>query len=284
MSTVPKIFQEDVRKRDNKARTFAPLDNTDEAKIQRSNIIGKDLSTVPEIFQEDVRKRDDKVRTFAPLDNTDKDKRVLKELTRLKYTDDSIKFTKFSFDKTKRSKDLERTKFSKNINKYESIDLNGVNDLIDVINSEIIERDNIVDLGNNKEIYFRDLTNFLYDIKDGKISDFNKEREYQKRLKNTENKLANRTNFNKYTRLYEQYINILKRILFSDKKSSGRGLTISSLPILLSKIYTNNSSKELINNIEQLIKNLYDNKQITKQVYNILNKALMSTRFIKNDS
>ena len=40
-------------------------------------------------------------------------------------------------------------------------------------------------------------------------------------------------------------------------------------------MYTNNSSKELINNIDQLIKNLYENKQITKQVYNILNKAIL---------
>ena len=34
------------------------------------------------------------------------------------------------------------------------------------------------------------------------------------------------------------------------KKSSGKGLNISSLPILLSKICTNNSSKELINDIK----------------------------------
>ena len=54
------------------------------------------------------------------------------------------------------------------------------------------------------------------------------------------------------------------------KKSSGKGLNISSLPILLSKIYTNNSSKELINDIKQLVKHLYKNKQITKQVYNTL--------------
>ena len=44
------------------------------------------------------------------------------------------------------------------------------------------------------------------------------------------------------------------------KKSSGRGLNISSLPILLSKIYTNNSPKELINEIKKLVKNLYKNK------------------------
>ena len=142
--------------------------------------------------------------------------------------------------------------------------------MIGRINSEILERDNIVDLGNNKEIYSRDLAKFLYDIKDGKINDSNKEIEYEKRLKNTEIKLVNKTIFNKYARLYEQYINTLKRILFTDKKSSGKGLNVSSLPIPLSKIYTNNSSKELINNIKQLINNLYNNKQITKQVYNNL--------------
>ena len=39
-------------------------------------------------------------------------------------------------------------------------------------------------------------------------------------------------------------------------------------------MYTNNNSKKLIIDIKQLVKNLYDNKQITKQVYNILNKAI----------
>ena len=53
-----------------------------------------------------------------------------------------------------------------------------------------------------------------------------------------------------------------------------------NLPIALSKIYTNNSSKELINNIKQLINDLYDTKQITKQVYNNLIKAIT----YKNDS
>ena len=71
--------------------------------------------------------------------------------------------------------------------------------------------------------------------------------------------------YGKYIKLYVKYLDNLKRILFTK---------ISSLPILLSKIYTNNSSKELINNTEQLINNLYDNKQITKQVYNNLNKAI----------
>ena len=57
-------------------------------------------------------------------------------------------------------------------------------------------------------------------------------------------------------------------------KKSEKGLKISALPIFLSKTYTNNSSKKLISNIQQLINNLYDNKQITKQVYNNLIKAI----------
>ena len=57
---------------------------------------------------------------------------------------------------------------------------------------------------------------------------------------------------------------------FHEKKGSGN----VNLPIFLSKIYTNNSSKKLISNIEQLINNLYDNEQITKQVYNNLIKAI----------
>ena len=57
---------------------------------------------------------------------------------------------------------------------------------------------------------------------------------------------------------------------FEDQKGKG----YVDLPIALSKIYTNYSSKELINNIKQLINDLYDNEQITKQVYNNLIKAI----------
>ena len=61
---------------------------------------------------------------------------------------------------------------------------------------------------------------------------------------------------------------------FEDQK----GKVYVDLPILLSKIYTNNTvepnSKELVSNVKQLINDLYDNKQITKQVYNNLIKAI----------
>ena len=62
---------------------------------------------------------------------------------------------------------------------------------------------------------------------------------------------------------------------FEDQKGKG----YLDLPILWSKLNIN-SSKELINNIKQLINDLYNTKQITKQVYNILNRAIT----YKNDS
>ena len=71
-------------------------------------------------------------------------------------------------------------------------------------------------------------------------------------------------------------IKIYKRKFFEDQKEKG----YVDLPILLSKMYANNNSKELKTNIKNLLNHLYDNKQITKQVYNILNKAIT----YKNDS
>ena len=44
-------------------------------------------------------------------------------------------------------------------------------------------------------------------------------------------------------------------------RKKGKGYV--DLPILLSKLNIN-SSKELVSNVKQLVKNLYDNKQITK--------------------
>ena len=58
---------------------------------------------------------------------------------------------------------------------------------------------------------------------------------------------------------------------FMDQKGKGH----INLPIALSKVYTNDSSKELINNIKQLINDFYDTKKITKQVYNMLNKTII---------
>ena len=182
------------------------------------------------------------------------------------------------------------------LNKYEDINLDNINMLINKIHYETTEGDNIVDIGNNNKIYFKDLINFLYDIKDDKINDFNKEIEYEKRLKDTEVKLAKRTKFSDYTRLYEGYINILKREVFTPKKSripikvpqsiikidefgNGKGSRMFTyqnkfvkLLTLLTQLLTKNKLKDDIN---QILQELNNSKQISKQVYNILNKSII---------
>ena len=58
------------------------------------------------------------------------------------------------------------------------------------------------------------------------------------------------------------------RVVFTSQKEFAKLLTF------LAQLLTNNSSKKVISDIEQIINNLYDNKQITKQVYNMLNKSM----------
>ena len=67
-----------------------------------------------------------------------------------------------------------------------------------------------------------------------------------------------------------------KRLGDLPKKGSGVFTSqkeFAKLLTFLAQLLTNNSSKEPISDIIQLINNLYDNKQITKQVYNVLNKT-----------
>ena len=68
-----------------------------------------------------------------------------------------------------------------------------------------------------------------------------------------------------------------KRLRDLPRKGSGVFTSQKELAKLLTflvQLLTNNSSKEPINDIKQLINYLYDNKQITKQVYNVLNKTI----------
>ena len=189
------------------------IEKLKEAKVKGSNIIddltksNKALSTAPIILQ-DLRKRDDKARTFAPPDDDDEMKN-LAELTKakLKTPDDLVKI---EFTRIKSPEDFKMKNFLENTNKYEDINVNSVNNLIKEIEKNITEGDNIVDLGDGKEVYFRDLFNFLHDIKDNKINNFNKKEQYEKRFMNTENKLANRKKYNRNIRLYEKYLNDLK--------------------------------------------------------------------------
>ena len=70
---------------------------------------------------------------------------------------------------------------------------------------------------------------------------------------------------------------------FRDQKGSGTFTSQNKfvkLLTLLTQLLTKNNSKKFKNDINQILKELYHSKQITKQVYNILNKSIL----YKNDS
>ena len=106
-------------------------------------------------------------------------------------------------------------------------------------------------------------------------------------LNKIDNNLKANENINN-TSIRSDIIKLEKRLRELSKK--GRGVFTSQkefakLLTFLAQLLTNNtvepsalarSSKKLINNIKQLINDLFDTKQITKQVYNILNKALIN--------
>ena len=70
---------------------------------------------------------------------------------------------------------------------------------------------------------------------------------------------------------------------FRDQKGSGT-FTLQNkfvkMLTLLTQLLTKNNSKNFKDDINQILKELYHSKQITKQVYNILNKSIL----YKNDS
>ena len=134
-----------------------------------------------------------------------------------------------------------------------------------------------------KSISSKAFKDILEDILNGKIND-NKIEDYIEKINSIEKDLNKSKKSNKIDEL-KSYIKKIKDSVYgkdkdrirtdqekSFKDQKGKGHV--NLPIALSKIYTNNSSIELINNIKQLINDLYDTKQITKQVYNNLTKAI----------
>ena len=65
---------------------------------------------------------------------------------------------------------------------------------------------------------------------------------------------------------------------FRDQKGSGTFTNQNKfvkLLTLLTQLLAKNNTKKLKDNINQILKELYNSKQITKQVYNILNKSIL---------
>ena len=74
---------------------------------------------------------------------------------------------------------------------------------------------------------------------------------------------------------------------FRDQKGSGtftyQNKCVKLLTIL-TQLLTKNNSKNLKDDINQILKELYNSKQITKQVYNILNKSILYKNDLKRAS
>ena len=140
--------------------------------------------------------------------------------------------------------------------------------------NEIIKNGEFTETANKKVISSKIFKDFAEDILNGNIKNNNKEI-YKKRLDGVENDLTKSKKSKNVNQLKDYLMKIKHLTGIKDRKGKG----YVDLPILLSRLNID-SSKELISNLKQLVKNLYDNKQITKQGYNILNKAIT----YKNDS
>ena len=153
---------------------------------------------------------------------------------------------------------------------------------------EIIKKGEFTETANKKVISSNIFKDFVEDILSRKIKKYNKNEIYKERLDDVENDLT-KSKKSKNVNQLKDYLTKIKDLMgikdrikvdearsFKDQKGKGR----VNLTIFLSKLYTNNNSKESINDIKQPVKNLYDNKQITEQVHNILSKAIT----YKNDS
>ena len=148
--------------------------------------------------------------------------------------------------------------------------------------NEIIKNGEFSKKINKKNISSYEFKKFMENILKGKVND-NKMIEEIKIIneyENNSNNLKENENINKL----KNYIEKLKNSIYGKDKGKTKteqartfedqkGKGYVDLPILLSKLNIN-SSKELVSNVKQLVRNLYDNKQITKQVYNILNKFI----------
>ena len=133
------------------------------------------------------------------------------------------------------------------------------------LNDEIIKNGEFSINTKNESISSGMFKKFLEDILSGNIKD-NEVKNYTKSINDIE-KILNNSIKSKNNDKLKNYIKKVNYLVFgkdkeriktnqakSFKNQKGKGHV--NLPIALSKIYTNNSSKELINNIKQLINDL----------------------------
>ena len=140
--------------------------------IRKLKELNKMFTRLP-IMTQDVKKRDNKARTFVPPDNTTNSTKTIDFLKRADKDEEELKLPyKLFSDKTEIPKDVDINKLLGNINKYVNINLSNANNLIDEMKKNL-EKEII--FGNNKSINFNDILNFLQNIIDGEVNNFNKQ-------------------------------------------------------------------------------------------------------------
>ena len=174
--------------------------------------------------------------------HTETDK-MIKKLSA--YIKDREEVSKNTDKKLKEYYTKEAHKASEEIKKYNKM----INDNLDMSSekSEIINK--LIELNSLIQIYY---------------------------LNKIDNNLKANENINNNS-IERDIMKLEKRLRELSKK--GRGVftpqkEFAKLLTYLAQLLTNNSSKKLISDTEQLINNLYENKQLAKQVYNMLNKSI----------
>ena len=147
-----------------------------------------------------TRKKDEKARTFAPPDNASMPPLEIEEEAAAENITDIYE---------------RRNTRKKDYTSDEEINLNDVDDLI----NEILEDKDMMHIINNKKNNnFKNLFDFINDIKYGNINNLNKEKAYKDRISEFENKIK-KTPETFSIKLYKKYINKLKNTIFRYKTS-----------------------------------------------------------------
>ena len=226
----------------------------------------KKSSGTPTKIPQIVRKRDDKVRTFAPKDF----KKSSDTPTKIPQIIKKDSLPKFN-EKSNRLKNLEEEYQNimeeKNIPnpKYREFHKNelDISDLrIKYIDKIIKENPKM----STKKIDIINQLKSLYKIR---------KNYFKLKINDPKSKTPNLRSLDDQIRKLEDE--------FRDQKGSSTFTyqnKFVELLTLLTQLLTKNKSKQIKDDINQILKELYNSIQITKQVYNILNKSIL----YKNDS
>ena len=241
-------------------------------------------STMPKILQ------DDKARTFAPTgleiaylpkygEKSDRSKNLLEEYT------DILEGKKDISNPEKKLKKTNTKHFFDSEKKVEKLDPKYIGKFLK--NDELKEFYRYEpEISNARIKYFDRIINENPEISIRKISIITKLKElYAQRKTYFRNKFNNNLEINNFIKLRSTDDEIHK---LEDEFRKQQGSSVFTyqnkfvkLLTLLTQLLTKNNSKKLKDDINQILKELYNSKQITRQVYNTLNKALISANIYK---